>query len=190
LVYDKGGSLGFQQWAPPAPFGVINQLFHGAVHWRAVGEGLSTALALGFLYLIRCSVHGAALKKNIPNLSRTVASAPDGTEEPSIILPPKILAKPASIRMRKFSEAVDIEAVILPVGKGESSSSDKKADVHVIHAKPTNISLKDILLPYGLSQFVAALVGGFAATPSVAASSTMFSVRFIRCAHSPSPHLV
>lgn len=61
--------IGFPEWAPPAPFGVWNQLQY--VHWGAVWQGFGTAAALGFLYMIRCSVHATALKKNVPNLVRT-----------------------------------------------------------------------------------------------------------------------
>jgi hypothetical protein len=47
-------TVGFLTWSPPAPFGVLAELHR--VHWGAVMRGLSTASALGFLYLIRCSV--------------------------------------------------------------------------------------------------------------------------------------
>ena len=33
-------------------------------------SGIPTATALAFLYLIRCSLHAAALKKNVPNVTR------------------------------------------------------------------------------------------------------------------------
>ena len=56
LVYEGYTStIGFDEWAPPAPFGVIAAVRH--VHWGAVREGLSTAIAMSFLYLIRCSVY-------------------------------------------------------------------------------------------------------------------------------------
>lgn len=174
LVYTRSGSAALHPGSPPAPFGVLNQLFRGMVHWQAVADGMSTAIALGFLYVIRCSVHGAALKKNLPNLSRTVKDHEVEDKEELLPVSPK-LAKPVGIRTRQFSEAVDIEAVMLPAPKTAVSSEPKK-EVHVIHAKPSNITLKAILTPYGMSQFVAALFGGFACTPSVAASSTMFSV--------------
>ena len=55
LVYSSGSSLGhFESWSPPAPFGVLVELHR--VHWGAVKKGFSTAVALSFLYLIRCSV--------------------------------------------------------------------------------------------------------------------------------------
>merc|ERR1712232_1085545 len=70
-------TVGLTDWVPPAPFGVINALFHGYIHWGAVGDGLQTTFALAFLYIIRCSLHGTALKKNIPNFfkARKGASA-------------------------------------------------------------------------------------------------------------------
>ena len=56
LVYDNYSStLGFDVWAPPAPFGVPVAIHQ--VHWGAVRNGLSTAIAMSFLYLIRCSVY-------------------------------------------------------------------------------------------------------------------------------------
>jgi hypothetical protein len=153
------------------------------VHWQAVADGMSTAIALGFLYVIRCSVHGAALKKNLPNLSRTVkghdlANDDDDDDDTDDFPKSPKLPRPVGLRARQFSEAVDIEAVMQPANKAAVSSEPKKS-VHVIHAKPSNITLKAILTPYGMSQFVAALFGGFACTPSVAASSTMFSVSVV-----------
>ena len=56
LVYEGYSStIGFDEWAPPAPFSVLAAVRH--VHWGAVREGLSTAIAMSFLYLIRCSVY-------------------------------------------------------------------------------------------------------------------------------------
>ena len=161
---------------------MLNQLFSGFVHWRAVLQGTSTSAALGFLYLIRCSVHGTALKKNIPNLSRTVR-----TEDKEIIGSPKIssLARTVPVRSRKFSEgklnphwgevqrisiltqnhcpvpqAVDIEAVMLN-SSSKTQTETEAQEFTVICAKPTNIGLKGILVPYYMSQLLAALVGGF-----------------------------
>jgi hypothetical protein len=141
---------------------------------------------MGFLYLVRCSVHGTALKKNIPNLSRTVKA-----DDPSAaalmgsppVSPAPNMRRPAPIRSRKFSEAVDIEAVIEQPSNGAAANADasKTEAAVVIHAKPTNIPLKEILLQYGYSQFVVTLVGGIAITPAVAASPTMFTVSVRGC---------
>ena len=57
-------------YGPPLPFGVWFALLRGQVVWRAVWESIPTMLALAFLYIIRCSLHSAALKKNIPNVTR------------------------------------------------------------------------------------------------------------------------
>jgi hypothetical protein len=55
LVYTHAPpAIGFLTWSPPAPFGVLAEWQR--IHWGAVKKGLSTAIALGFLYLIRCSV--------------------------------------------------------------------------------------------------------------------------------------
>ena len=56
LVYENYSStLGFDVWAPPAPCGVMVVIHQ--VHWGAVKNGFSTAIAMSFLYLIRCSVY-------------------------------------------------------------------------------------------------------------------------------------
>lgn len=180
LVYGINVPIPLERGSPPAPFGVIRGLCSGMVHWKAVADGMSTAIALGFLYVIRCSVHGAALKKNLPNLTRTVQGAEATQQEAdseAMDRSPK-LSKPVGIRARQFSEAVDIEAVMQPptTTAAANTTTEPKTNTFVIHAKPSNIALKDILFPYGMSQYVSALFGGFAATPSVAASSTMFSV--------------
>jgi hypothetical protein len=147
---------------------LLHEIANGLVHWGAVYKGLSTSIAMGFLYLIRCSVHGTALKKNIPNLSRKAKQSDSSLSSPKRL---SSLQKP--VRSRTFSEAVDIEAVVPhpAATKGSDANSNK-----VVSAKPTNITLKAILLPYGYSQFLSALVGGFAITPSIAASPMMFTL--------------
>lgn len=168
LVYVRSTvTVGFDKWAPPAPFGVLAELRH--VHWGAVQNGLSTAVALSFLYLIRCSVHGAALKKNIPNLARKVRSDDPALKRFSIdddeSVSPKHKMNPPKVKSRTFSEAVDIEAV-MQAGSGVNEVAVEKPEYEMLHAKPSNVSLKSISLTYGYSQVVSALVGGFAVTPA------------------------
>lgn len=115
------------------------------------------------------------MKKNIPNLVRKVPlnAKLESHEETS---KSQGRALPDRVRQRTFSEAVDIEAVLKPLTMSMRVVADERGSIAEIRAEPTNISLKAILGPYGVSQILAALVGGFAVTPSVAASSTMFSV--------------
>ncbi|CAB9515417.1 solute carrier family 26 [Seminavis robusta] len=63
-------------WAAPAPMGVWVMMLHGDVHWPSFRAGLATMSALVFLYVIRCSLHAAALKKNLPNVTRAAAQQP------------------------------------------------------------------------------------------------------------------
>lgn len=166
LVYTgRETHMGFDRWAPPAPFGVLNSLAEGKVHWGAVSEGMPIVFALSFLYMLRCSIHGTALKKNVSNLART-ARKDDIVASPQIGRQPPITQ---NRHRRLFSEALDIEAVT-------TSIRDKTSEKPIYRAKPTNVSLETILLEYGHSQYVSALVGSFGVTPSVAASPTMFSV--------------
>ena len=57
---------------PPCPFGTWFALLGRYIHWRAVWKGSEHMIALAVLYLLRASIHAAALKKNIHNLIRRV----------------------------------------------------------------------------------------------------------------------
>jgi len=147
-------------------------MFGGKVHWGAVAKGFETSIALSFLYLIRCSLHAAALKKNVPNLSRVEKI--EKASPPRLSLVRQSTARFSNVRHRRdFSEILDIEKVQLDTsedfGDGEAT--------RVVTAKPTNASLKHILLEYGHAQFVCGLLGSFAVTPCVAVAPTMFTVR-------------
>ena len=56
---------------------------------------------------------------------------------------------------------MDIEAVMFGANQQSQTLADAVPQFTVIAAKPTNISLKSVLAPYAISQFVSALVGGF-----------------------------
>jgi hypothetical protein len=163
--------IGFAKWAPPVPLGWINSLFHGKVHWGAVWAGLDTTVALSFLYLIRCSLHGAALKKNVSNLVRF--EVPEKKFKPSALTRVKTdTTKNTSAHHRNFSEAVDIENLFT----SERSLKNGSGKGELVTAKPTHASLQHILMQYGLSQYVCALVGSFSIIPNVAISPTMYTV--------------
>ena len=92
--------------------------------------------------------------------------------------------------LRKFSEAVDIEAVMSPpIAQGSGSDNNNpntKEDspkYEIITAKPTNVNLKTISLTYGLSQVVTAFVGGFAITPSGELRYLLHKGYFVSMAH-------
>jgi hypothetical protein len=147
-------------------------------------------MALSFLYLIRCSIHGAALKKNVPMLSRIEKIKNQESVNASLSR-----SGIAALSFRKkqifFSERIDIENVTGPDvkinqrGRGEGAAN---ADLTcVVTAKPSSMSLKDLSLQYANSQFVCGLIGSFAITPSVASAHTMYRVRF-PCEHTFCPN--
>jgi MFS superfamily sulfate permease-like transporter len=163
LVYDSRVShFGFDRWAPPAPFGVLNMIAEGKIHWVAVSSSMSTVCALSFLYFLRCSLHGTALKKHVSNLVRPAKEVE--------ILPSPPMRRPSPLlrHRRLFSEAVDIE----PTGMSVHDKPEKP----VFRAGNCHLSLEKILSEYGHCQFVSALVGSFGIVPSVAVAPTMFSV--------------
>jgi hypothetical protein len=153
--------IGSAVWAPPKPLGWITSLLNGKVRWSAVSKAMETTVALSFLYLTRCSLHGPCLKKNVRNLVRTVKAV--NTEE---------AVHRKGLRRRTFSEAIDIENLTLP----SKQSGSPGTTTTIEHAKPTNISLQDILIVYGYSQYISAFVGSFAITPAINASLTMYVV--------------
>lgn len=171
LLYQSKSQIGFASWAPPAPLGWINGLMSGKVMWSAVWKGLDTTVALAFLYLIRCSIHGAAMKKNVRNLQRKA-------RKESTVSPVPSPGRRQIQHRRKFSEALDIENLTAAFASGVPAERLEKA-------KPTTLSLKDILIQYGFSQFICAAVGSFPVTPSVAASSTMFVVSIQKDSYCP-----
>lgn len=68
---DMEGAKGNDKfYGPPWPFGTWNAIWQGYVHWEAYMSALQPVLALVFLYLLRCSLHSAALKKIIPKVTR------------------------------------------------------------------------------------------------------------------------
>jgi hypothetical protein len=163
-------------WATPAPFGWITGMLSGKIHWGAVVQGLETTFALSCLYLIRCSLHGTALKKNVATMSRMERVKVEPVVEP---LKPLTLARKTTVKQghrRRFSEVVDIDG-IQPV----EASADASCATVLVTAKPTQATLKEILVQYGYSQLISSLVGGFAIIPCIATAPTMFTVRSLPC---------
>lgn len=185
LVYaPMNAKVGFKAWSPPAPFGVFHAIWEGNVHWGAVAAGLEPALALSFLYLIRCSIHGAALKKNVTTLHRSEAIPQvdeDANGHSHVRRLTSMMASTLSsvsglmmsqVHNRKFSEVLDVEQLVLSPSNGE----DADTNTRVVKPRPTKLALKDILQEYGICQIICGLVGSFGVVPSVAASSTMYLV--------------
>jgi hypothetical protein len=164
LVYESRVShFGFDRWAPPAPFGVLNAIAEGKIHWGAVSSSISAVFALSFLYFLRCSIHGTALKKHVSNLARP---AKEGE-----ILPSPTVGRSPLLRNRhnrQFSEALDIEAVVISVNEKPEKPIYRPGNCH--------LSLEKIMSEYGHNQILCALVGSFGIVPSVAVAPTMFSV--------------
>lgn len=149
---------------------MFNGLMMGKIHWASVVRGLQPAVALSFLYLIRCALHSAALVKNIPNLGRAVTISKEKEEEQQTSSLYSVPRK--KNRMEKFSEIVDIEDVFAQ--SREPNGQNKEQEIE--RATPTTWSLKGVLIQYGLAQVVSAFIGSFGIIPSVATSHAMFAV--------------
>jgi hypothetical protein len=184
---------------PPAPAGWINYMVHGKVHWGAVEAGLSSAIALALLYMIRCSLHGAALRKNIAFMTRYAAvdcnatdqvdfeanNVGEQTTKDNTKVAPDLLGivQPPRRLERQMSETVDLNAALMSVSIGkidDVNSADETTNgkrVIAIQSQPTKHTLTEILAQYAISQWVCALFGGFAIVPSIGPSATMYTAR-------------
>jgi len=166
LVYQRSETrVGFDKWAAPAPFGVWMSLYQGKVHWGAVWEGMSMATALSFLYLLRCSLHSAALKKSVASLVRT-ARPSDMVKATTTTA----TAKRPNPHRRRFSEVIDIEASFAAVGNKLSTT------LNLVRAKQSTISLASMLNTYAISQSISVFVGSFGVAPAMGVGQTMFSL--------------
>jgi hypothetical protein len=97
------------------------------LQWSALAKALDPTLSLAFLYLIRCSLHAAALKRNVSNMQRISRVHDD--------ISPLASANPG--RPRSFSETIDVEY--------NAALSSSPADAVTIEkAKPTNVSLVSV----------------------------------------------
>ena len=161
---NRGVHIEFDKWAAPAPFGVWNSMLQGKVHWGAVWEGMSMACALSFLYMLRCSLHLAALKKSADRHVRTTSDCAN------VSTAPFSESSVAPRHRRKFSEALDIEAV-------GTSSSRMTSTANVVRAKQSTLSLPSMMNTYAISQLVSAAVGSFGVTPALGVSKILASVR-------------
>ncbi|KAL3797238.1 hypothetical protein HJC23_004530 [Cyclotella cryptica] len=61
------------KWGPPAPFGLWCPSVLKRICWPAFLNGLNNAIAMSVIYLLRCSLHAAALKKNLANIKEVIA---------------------------------------------------------------------------------------------------------------------
>lgn len=151
------------QWLPPAPFGVLFGMRH--VHWGAVCNGLKTTAALSFLYLLRCSLHATALKKNVSNLKRAEMQS-------VIVTATKNSREAIHHHHRRWTEDVDIEAI----QNSNKEDSTLKTNTVIVSAQIPTVPLQQVLIQYGWVQFAAAALGSFSVTPAIAAMDTMYKL--------------
>ena len=128
--------------------------------------------------MIRCTLHGAALKKNVTNMQRVIKRNGNTPLPP----PPfnRSVSRNSKNHHRGFSEALDLEQMAATpkataVSNGAAAASDGET-IELEIAKPTRHTLNEILIQYTWSQYICAAVGSFGITPSIAVSSTLYTV--------------
>ena len=120
------------------------------ISWDAFRNGVPDVIAMGLIYLIRCSLQAAALKRNLANYLRNKEAADTAVSDGQ----PSIMAD----KSRKEDE------------------QPKR--------KPKDVL--QVLMWFANTQFVSAIVGGFAVIPSIGLSNTFVKIG----AESRAPQLV
>jgi MFS superfamily sulfate permease-like transporter len=154
-------SWGF--YGPPRPFGLWVPSVFGKICWPAFMNGVSDVVAMSVIYLLRCSLHAAALKKNLANLL-----ANNDTKEAHLLS-----SATSESDMTKSSTGVlfhapktsliedQIEAV-----NAYTSEYSLSHDTTKPKRKPK--SVLEVLVFYAQGLFGIALTGGFAVLPAIA----------------------
>lgn len=100
-------------YGPSAPFGVWVSLWKGGViFWEAFAAGIPIMLALVFLYLVRSSLHSAALKKNIPNVTRHHKPQDHSSGTIMVASPPPVGGRQESIRKEKKKAPLTLNFIL------------------------------------------------------------------------------
>lgn len=139
--------MGLKGYLPPLPFGVLNGVMNGKVYVPAVIKGLPIVFAYAAIYLIRCSLHAPALKKNAVFVRKYIEEQEAEKREK------QLKVRPARVRC--------------------SSDDQEQGIVTNTTAAKIPISVPDILNLYGKVLCVSGLAGGSACIPSLGAAGTL-----------------
>jgi MFS superfamily sulfate permease-like transporter len=167
-IYDYNSGDGFS-WNPPLPFGVFVGVLRGNVYLPAIIKGLPVSLAMGLMYLLRCSLHVPALQKN----SETLLKWAEDQELQIRAMKSKEAIKSPTLenyenvedRLRTFSEESCYNQDADEIENNQVSKVEKKAH-----------SVSDIYVWYGKCLCISGLAGGSATIPSMGASITLFKM--------------
>lgn len=137
-----------ENYGAPMPFGVWVSLWQGGiVNWQAFMAGVPMMVSLVLLYLVRSSLHSAALKKNIPLVTRR-QQAPNQASSDS------------------FSGSINASSI--RSSKSLPASTKSKIPLTLGTILETG---------YGYSQICSGVIGGIAVAPAMAASLTLFKLK-------------
>jgi hypothetical protein len=151
LVEVSWSNVKVLKWDPPLPFGYVNGVFHGKVHWPAIIKGFPVALSMAVIYFIRCSVHAPALRKNSNNLLKWKSEQDEVREDEKLYLPGE--------------EGQDFYLESIEVDISTKSPSEAK-----------NMSMSDVFWFYGKILSLNGLAGGFACLPAISVGGTLYKL--------------
>ena len=156
-------------WNPPLPFGVCAGVLRGKVYLPAVLKGLPVSLAMGLMYLLRCSLHVPALAKNSENLLKwaedqkvQIRASHTQSDAKSV----RVDSGSEGPRMRSFSEESCYN----------HDEDEIESNLVATANKTQNYSVADTYLWYAKFLSFAGLAGGSATIPSMGASITLFKI--------------
>lgn len=141
---------GMKGWSPPLPFGVLNGVFNGKVYFPAVIKGLPVVFGYAIIYLIRCSLHAPALKKN----AVIVRKITEEREEQKRVKQKNDGG--SNIKRPRFGSDLSDDGMV----NSQSTTSSK-------------VTLPDLLSLYGKVFCILGLAGGSASIPSIGAAATL-----------------
>mmetsp|Transcript_13080 Transcript_13080/g.27490 ORF Transcript_13080/g.27490 Transcript_13080/m.27490 type:complete len:1323 (+) Transcript_13080:168-4136(+) len=151
-----------KSWGPPQAFGLWSPSVIKNISWPAFANGLSDAIAMSLIYLLRCSLHAAALKKNLANVKANCKTNGESFQR-NAALSESDMAKSSQqilVQMPKVNKSTE---------KSEANNDTEQMNGSVVSAKARKPKdVLEILMDYANGLFVLSFSGGFAVLPAIA----------------------
>ncbi len=163
-------------WDPPLPFGVVIGVLRGNIYLPAIMKGLPVSLAMGLMYLLRCSLHVPALQKNSETLLKwqedqdqklRMKASRSKTDVNSLSMENTSgFGGGGGTRMRSFSEESCYNHV----------ADELESNMVATTTKKKTYSISETYLWYAKCLTFSGFAGGSATIPSMGASITLFKI--------------
>ena len=150
-------------------FGIIGAIFQSNINFQAFLAGIKTALAMAFIYALRCSILAPALGKNTRVL-RGLSVDNDNTGKNLNTVNSKKRCSINDASADSYYVELATNSPTLNNHRASSSSSTSSSSI-----KKMGSDLY-VLLWFGCGQILSAFSGSFACVPSTGAVMTMYKL--------------